>query len=51
MMMVAGNGYVNLWVKNNPQWRKAITNYWSYWRNEPELAGHMIRKIESVCDL
>lgn len=42
----ADDKYLQLWVKMNPKWRQAINLYWCGWRKEPELAAHMISKIE-----
>jgi hypothetical protein len=51
MIMVAGPEYVKLWTTLNPMWRDAIHAYWTYsFRNESELAMHMIKRIEGMCE-
>lgn len=51
MLMVAGTEYLKMWTKLNPMWRDAIHAYWTYsFRNEPELARHMIKRIEGMCE-
>ncbi len=50
MLVVAGPKYVKLWTKLNPMWRVAITTYWCGWRDEPDLAMHMIKRIEGMCE-
>jgi hypothetical protein len=48
MMMMADPKYLNFWCKNNKKWKESIREYWSGWRGEPELAEHMILKIEII---
>lgn len=50
MLMVAGPEYVKMWTELNPSWEFAIIKYWSGWRDEPELAKHMIKRIEGMCE-
>lgn len=45
-MMVADKKFLKYWLKHNKKWRQSIENYWSGWRGEPELANHMIKKLE-----
>jgi hypothetical protein len=40
-------GLLSLWAKLNPKWRESVRLYWCDWRNEPELAEHIIRYVES----
>ncbi|MGZ3742745.1 MAG: hypothetical protein ACXVB1_00115 [Pseudobdellovibrionaceae bacterium] len=47
MLVIAGADYVRLWMKKNKKWEDAIRNYWSGWREEPELAEFMILKLKS----
>lgn len=34
--------YLKFWLKHNKQWQESITEYWSGWRGETELAKLMI---------
>ena len=46
MMMTHPNKrYLKFWLKFNRHWKTAITAYWCGWRNELELAAHMIKKL------
>lgn len=49
MMMIADSKFIKWYCQANPQWEKAIKDYWcensGAWRNEPELADLMISKI------
>lgn len=47
MCVVAGPEYVKMYKKCNKQWRDAIRLYWCGWRQEPELAEIMIKKLET----
>lgn len=38
-------GYIEFLKKMNPKLREAIHGYWSGWRNEPELANDLCKKI------
>jgi len=52
MMMIAGPEYLKLWTSHNKEWQRSIRKYWSEedgaWRNEPELAEAMIKKISNI---
>lgn len=48
MLIVAGPIYVRMWKKINSKWKDAIKEYWSGWRQEPELADHMIGMLEKI---
>lgn len=48
MMMMADNKYLKFWCKHNKKWKESIREYWSGWRGEPELAEHIISKIEKI---
>lgn len=48
LCIVAGPEYVRRFVKANPKWREQINYYWrDSFRNEPEIAKMLIKKIES----
>lgn len=39
--------YLKFWLKHNKKWKEAINLYWrDSFRNEPELAKHMIKFLE-----
>jgi hypothetical protein len=48
---VYGDEYLKLWTKHNKLWKYSILRYWSeldgFWREEPELAYHIIKYVES----
>lgn len=46
MMLMAPPKYLDFWLKHNVWWRESITDYWSGWRGEPELAQKMIKFLE-----
>jgi hypothetical protein len=46
MMLNPDKTHLKYWLKNNDKWRESILEYWCGWRNEPELAEHMIKKLE-----
>lgn len=46
MLMVADRKYMLFYLKNHPDWRKCIRDYWSGWRGEGLLAEQMIKQIE-----
>ena len=48
MAITAGPEYVKLWKKHNRQWEKSILDYWTGWRDEHQLALHLIEYVESV---
>lgn len=45
------NELLKLWTSKNNKWRWSIYRYWSqldgFWRQEPELAEHVIKYVES----
>jgi hypothetical protein len=47
---VYGDEYLKLWTKHNKLWKWSLRRYWSQldgdWRNEPELAEHIIEYVE-----
>lgn len=49
-LMVADKKFLKYYLSKNKKWRDQIRNYWGYgagaWRGEPELALHMIKKLE-----
>lgn len=51
MCEVYGTDFYKLWTGLNPLWRDAINRYFcegdGAWRNEPELAAHAIKYVES----
>lgn len=48
MMMIADKKYLKFWLKHNKKWRDSINLYWrDSFRNEPELAAHIINKLET----
>lgn len=52
MMLVADKKYLKWWTTNNPQWERSIRKYWytedGTWRNEKDLAEHMIAYIKNI---
>lgn len=48
MLMVADKKYLKYWVNKHPNWKKSISDYWCGWRQEPELADLMIKRIEAL---
>lgn len=50
IMLVAEPVYLRFWKRHNPQWKRAILDYWcegpGSWRGEPELAHALIKTIE-----
>lgn len=42
MLKVADAKYLKWWLKNNKQWKKSITDYWTGWRDEKELCEKII---------
>lgn len=46
-MMVADKKFLKYWLKHNVKWRQAIEDYWCGWRQEPELASHIIKTLEA----
>jgi len=41
--------YLKYWLKHNKQWRQSILDYWALsYRQEVELANHMIKKLENI---
>lgn len=46
ILMVADKKYLKFYLKNHPDWKKTIKDYWCQWRNEPDLADHMIKTLE-----
>lgn len=38
--------YIKFYLKNCKVWRENIRSYWCGWRNEPELAEHIIKFLE-----
>lgn len=51
MMLIAGPEYVKMWTKLNSKWKDAIREYWSGWRQEPELAEELIAHLNSINSL
>lgn len=49
MFIVAGPKWVKRYVRFNPDWRESIRDYWCKWRNEIELAEHIIKYVEGLC--
>ena len=51
MMLVADSKYLKWWTANNPEWERSIRKYWytedGAWRNEKDLAEHMIAYIKT----
>ena len=48
MLLVAGPGWVKDYCRMNPHWHTSVTDYWCGWRDEPELAKCIVRKIEEI---
>lgn len=52
MCIVYGDGFLQRWTRENNLWRWAIRRYFSEldgkWRNEPELAEFIIKRIEEM---
>lgn len=46
MLMIRDPKWVKLYTRLNKVWRENLVEYWSGWRNEPDLAQHMIAVIE-----
>lgn len=42
-------GLLTLWTNLNKKWRESVRLYWCGWRNEPELAEHIIAYVEKKC--
>ncbi len=45
-LLVVNKAWMKFYKLITPKWKEAITNYWSGWRGEPELATLMINKLE-----
>lgn len=45
ILKVMGPNWVKFYKKVTPKWAKAIQDYWSGWRNEPELAKFLMEKL------
>ena len=48
MLLTSPPMYVNLWKRLNVRWRESINEYWCGWRNEPELATALIKRMEAI---
>ena len=40
--------WTKLYKAITPKWRQAIRDYWSGWRQEPELAERLVAKLEGI---
>lgn len=43
--MTTVSGLLWLWVFMHPYWKTSIRNYWSKWRDQDEIAKHIIKGI------
>jgi hypothetical protein len=41
-------GPLKLWRKLNRKWEQGVREYWSNWRQEPELAESIIQKVKNT---
>lgn len=49
MLMVAGPEWVHLFKKHHKSWEDNLLEYWAYsFRQEPELAEHIIKKLREI---
>ncbi len=48
MLMVADKKYLKYYLKHCKDWQANIREYWCSWRQESELAEHMISKLEAL---
>jgi hypothetical protein len=48
MCVIAGPEYVREYKNSNPLWKESLIEYWSKWRNEPELALMLNEKLNGV---
>jgi len=46
MVIVAGGFYRDLYMKWHPDWRGNVREYFSNWRDQPEIAEALINKME-----